>query len=153
MFQRKTWRDRESEYPNRRQLVHADGTDELVSVLRAEGDVSVEGEEWNAANMNDLEGRIENALTEYLDISLPYSGWTQYTTGIWRQTVYNNRFLAAAAPEMYSVVNNLSAAAQKAYIKAYAIVSQGYAVTANGSCTFYCYKQPMTSITVRLKGV
>lgn len=39
MFAKKIWKDRQSEFPNRRDLVKADGTAETVEVRRNEGEV------------------------------------------------------------------------------------------------------------------
>ena len=56
-FAKKTWVDRVSQYPNRRTI--NDGyTTKVVTVGRDEGTVSVEGDAFNADNMNDLENRI-----------------------------------------------------------------------------------------------
>ena len=56
-FVKKTWVDRVSQYPNRRTI--NDGyTTKVVTVGRDEGTVSVEGDAFNADNMNDLENRI-----------------------------------------------------------------------------------------------
>ena len=62
-FTKKEWTDRVAEYINRRVLNKTDGTQEVVIVERSEGDVSVEGDAFNAANMNDLEDRIEAAFS------------------------------------------------------------------------------------------
>ena len=62
-FTKKEWTDRVAEYINRRVLNKTDGTQEVVTVERSEGDVSVEGDAFNAANMNDLEDRIEAAFS------------------------------------------------------------------------------------------
>lgn len=68
-FTKKTWVDRVSENPNRRTLtlVSQDGNNQVVDVTRTEGEVSKEGDAFNAENMNDLETRVENALNEKLD--------------------------------------------------------------------------------------
>ena len=60
-FQKKTWKDRITEFPTRRTLTKSDGSTELVTVARAEGTVSQEGDAFNAASMNDLEERISQA--------------------------------------------------------------------------------------------
>lgn len=57
-FKKKTWTDRVAEFINRRILTKEDGSTELVSVARSEGNISVEGDAFNAENMNDLEQRI-----------------------------------------------------------------------------------------------
>lgn len=56
-YVKKTWKNRQSEYPTRRKLV-ATGTANEYDVVRAEGAVSQEGDPFNAATMNDLESRV-----------------------------------------------------------------------------------------------
>jgi hypothetical protein len=59
-FIKKIWKDRISEYPTRRNLEKSDGSSELVTVSRSEGNISQEGDAFSAENMNDLEERISN---------------------------------------------------------------------------------------------
>lgn len=59
----KTWVDRQTEFPNRRTLVHQDTTEEQVIVGRNEGTVYVEGDAFSAQNMNNLESRINAGIT------------------------------------------------------------------------------------------
>ena len=56
----KTWVDRQSEYPTRRKLTNtSDITDvKEVTVVRVEGTVTVQGDVFDAATMNNLEARI-----------------------------------------------------------------------------------------------
>ena len=61
-FVKKTWKDRVSEYINRRTIIHDDGTREIVSVERNEGTISQEGDAFSAENMNDLEKRVFEAF-------------------------------------------------------------------------------------------
>lgn len=63
-FSLKTWVNRISEYPNRRKLTHEDGSTELVTVARAEGQISAEGNAFSAEEMNDLENRIKGEFDE-----------------------------------------------------------------------------------------
>lgn len=63
-FQKKTWKDRITEFPTRRTLTKSDGSSELVTVARAEGTVSKEGDSFSAENMNNLETRIGNEFGE-----------------------------------------------------------------------------------------
>lgn len=67
-FTKKTWKDRLTEYPNRRLLTRENGSTELVTVSREEGTMSEEGDAFSAANMNGLESRIETALSDTLCI-------------------------------------------------------------------------------------
>ena len=61
-YNKKTWKDRVSEHPARRILTDLQGNSEVYSVARNEGSVSQEGDAFSAANMNDLETRINTAL-------------------------------------------------------------------------------------------
>lgn len=84
-FTKKTWKNRIAEYINRRLLTNEDGSTNLVTVARDEGTISQEGDAFNAANMNDLEDRIEagfadvtqsltnvnNSKKTYLNFALP----------------------------------------------------------------------------------
>lgn len=75
-FTKKTWKNRIAEYINRRLITKEDGSTELVTVARDEGTISQEGDAFNAANMNDLEDRIEAEFNEVTQ-SLQDQGWKQ----------------------------------------------------------------------------
>lgn len=64
----KTWKDRISEYPNRRTLTYSDDTTAIATVARNEGEVTEVGDLFNADNMNDLEERIELGLDSKADL-------------------------------------------------------------------------------------
>lgn len=61
-FVKKTWIDRVVQYANRRLLTKSGGVVEQVTVTRDEGTVSVVGDKFDAATMNNLENRIDNAF-------------------------------------------------------------------------------------------
>lgn len=65
-FVKKVWKNRKSEYPNRRLLTKEDGSTELVTVSREEGLVSDEGDPFAEDTMNDLEDRIEEGFKSTL---------------------------------------------------------------------------------------
>ena len=67
-FEKKDWKDRIAEYINRRRITYEDGRTELVEVARDEGEVSQEGDAFNAENMNDLEERVSEALAKTLQV-------------------------------------------------------------------------------------
>lgn len=52
-----------AQYPNRRTLTDTSNNTSVVTVTRNVGQISQEGDAWNATNMNDLETRINNAFT------------------------------------------------------------------------------------------
>lgn len=72
-FVKKTWLPRITEYPNRRILTDENNTQSRVLVTRDEGQVTQAGDAFSAANMNDLEDRIEagiNGTSSYAQATL-----------------------------------------------------------------------------------
>lgn len=63
-FSKKTWKNRVTQFPTKRKLIHADETEEIVEVERAEGTVTEEGDVFSAGNMNDLENRIQSGIND-----------------------------------------------------------------------------------------
>lgn len=62
-FEKKEWKDRLVEFAGRRKLSNTStGESTVVDVERAEGQVSQAGDAFSAANMNDLETRIEGGF-------------------------------------------------------------------------------------------
>ena len=61
-FVTKTWKNRISQYPNRRTINDGNVT-KVVTVGRDEGTVTEAGDAFSAENMNDLESRIATATT------------------------------------------------------------------------------------------
>lgn len=62
-YNKKTWKDRITEFPNRRLLrEESSGTENYYAVTRAEGAITQEGDVFSADNMNDFEQRIYTAL-------------------------------------------------------------------------------------------
>lgn len=72
-FSKKTWKDRISQYINRRLLTDSDGNTQQVTVTRDEGSVTEAGDAFSAANMNDLEDRIDAAFDGLTAADIPYS--------------------------------------------------------------------------------
>lgn len=62
MFETKIWVNRESEHPTRRVLTPT-GNENEYDVSRAEGVIIEDGDMFSAENMNDMESRIDNAIT------------------------------------------------------------------------------------------
>ena len=64
-YQKKTWKDRLTQYPNRRTLTDTTtGTTQTVDVARAEGEVGEAGDAFSEENMNAMETRIDNAFSD-----------------------------------------------------------------------------------------
>ena len=62
-YNKKTWQNRLTEFPTRRTITKSDSTTEIVTVTRNEGDIYKEGDAFSASTMNDLEGRVDEALS------------------------------------------------------------------------------------------
>ena len=58
-YEKKTWSDRQTEFPTRRKFVATNSTN-VYDVERAEGTVYDAGDAFSASTMNDLESRIDN---------------------------------------------------------------------------------------------
>ena len=97
-FVKKTWKDRISQYPNRRTINDGYVT-KRVTVGRDEGNITEEGDPFNASNMNDLEQRIEDAITgagttytagDNIDLTNNVISVTGFMTAAEAHTVWNN---------------------------------------------------------------
>jgi hypothetical protein len=97
-FVKKTWKDRISEYPNRRTINDGFVTKQ-VTVGRDEGNITEEGDPFNASNMNDLEDRIEEAIQGASDV---YTGGDNIA--IVSNAVNVTGFMTAA--EAHTIWNN-----------------------------------------------
>ena len=64
-YEKKTWIDRVSEYPGRRNIKDV-STQEVktVEVTRAEGEVQIDGDSFNSVTFNLFEQRIADAFTQ-----------------------------------------------------------------------------------------
>lgn len=97
-FEKKTWKDRITEYPTRRVLTKSDGTKETVTVSRSEGTVSQEGDAFSAENMNDLESRIATAAESIGT----FIGGGYYSSGMGTSiTVTNSAINSASIIDVY----------------------------------------------------
>lgn len=111
-----------------------------------------EGDMFGAEDINAT-NRAVNLLNHTTEVTLTASGWTG-SAAPYSQTVE----VDGATEEMEAIlVNALSPGAnldtQKAYTKAFGIISSGTAELGNGTATFKVYKKPTTDCTVGLKGV
>lgn len=80
-FSPKTWKQRIVEFPGRRRLDDTSSAD-VYDVSRAEGTVTQEGDGFTAANMNDLEQRINNAVNDVAGLSADeYDPNATYSSG------------------------------------------------------------------------
>ncbi len=67
-FDKRTWKDRRVEFPDRRTLVDITSqTAKTYDIQREEGVVYEAGDQLDATNFNDLEDRISNAFSDKQD--------------------------------------------------------------------------------------
>ena len=58
MYERKTWKNRETEFPGRRRMTAVDGQEDVFDVSREEGLILEEGDAFDADTMNNMEQRV-----------------------------------------------------------------------------------------------
>lgn len=99
-----------------------------------------------------LKGEVERQ-EHVTQITLTAAGWSG-TTAPYIQTVAVSGVTKQMEPVLVSALaDGASEATQKAYSKAFGIVSSGTASVGDGTATFKVYKKPVTDIIVGLKGV
>ena len=154
-YEKKTWKNRQSEHPNRRTLTPVDGQENIYDVTRAEGLIMEEGDAFDQEEMNNLEERISNSFSELssVTVTLPSSGW-QGSQAPYTQTVTVEGMTGdwkagqpAAVPEEDQTLD------QKILIReALGYISQ--IQSGEGSLTVTCYEEkPETNLTIRIPGV
>lgn len=121
-FTKKTWKDRQSQYPNRRKLL-ATSDPTVVEVAREEGTVTQAGDRFDAAGMNDLETRVANA-DKYLDenkLNIPQrvKAGTDINSITTPGMYWNN-----SIPEVVTMPNRPSGTAFSLFVEKHAGVSQ-----------------------------
>lgn len=94
-----------------------------------------------------------NRSIHVTQVTLTASGWTG-SAAPYTQTVSVPDATADLEPILVSALDDgASADTQKAYAKAFGIISCGTAVLGDGTATFKVYKKPATDCTVGLMGV
>lgn len=103
---------------------------------------------------NELYNKVENERQNHVtQVILTAEGWTG-TNAPFSQTVAIEPAKDWMEPILVSALEDgASVSVQKAYNKAFGIISSGSAYVGNGTATFTVYKKPVTNITIGLKGV
>ena len=103
-------------------------------------------------NMDVIDRELKKQRSP-LYATLTVSGWTG-SAPPYSQAVNVSGVTTDMEPILVSnLQDGATEAVQKAYAKAFGIVSSGTAATGNGTVTFKVYKKPVTDISVGLKGV
>ena len=127
---------------------NTDGTSRIAD----ETAYTQEGDSFGANDINATNKAV-NLLNHTTQVTLTAAGWTG-SAAPYTQTVE----VEGATEEMEAIlVSALASGAdldtQKAYAKAFGIISSGTAELGDGTATFRVYKKPATDCTVGLKGV
>lgn len=141
-FETKTWEDRISEYPNRRQLTYEDGTTALVTVARSEGTISTAGDPFSAAEMNSLETRIAAATLTFAYKVVATTDWVSDPT--YSDYGYGYR----ASISCTGVDTNYSADVRFGMTEANGGVFSPITYTERGVVYIYASETPSSSITI-----
>lgn len=131
-----------------RLIVNEDGTYSLPD----ETTYTQKGDAFGSNDINSTNKEI-NRINRVTPVLLAASGWTGDAVP-YTQTVAVSGATADGEPILVSALDDGAAIdAQKAYAKAFGIISSGTASTDNGTATFKVYKKPDTDCTIGLKGV
>ena len=150
-FQSKTWIDRQSEHPNRRQLVNiSDPSDvKTVDMSRAEGTVYSEGSPIGASALNDLENRINDMNTSLIGsavtVTLLANDWNASTHLI---TVSVTGVTVASNQEIFGLP--ATSAANIANNKALQEANLMDAGQSSGQITLYAENVPEDDLSIRV---
>lgn len=110
----------------------------------------------DAASKKYVDNTVKNATTETtIDVIFTNNAWTETSenSGIYTQTVTNSNIKSSSNPLLISrLSSSATIAEQSAYMKNFAIISQGVGSTSDGSVTFKVFKKPTADITVGLRG-
>lgn len=125
-----------------------DGTSGIIDMTA----YTQEGDRFGANDINSTNAAV-NRLNHTAEVTLAAAGWTG-SAAPFSQTVP----VAGATADMEAILvsalaDGASGEAQKAYSKAFGIISSGTAALGDGTATFKAYKKPATDCVVGLKGV
>ena len=130
------------------QITNSDGTVSFVDAT----EYQQEGDTFGANDINKTNKNV-NQINHITPVTLTATGWVG-DTAPYSQTVDVEGLRADDNPIIVSMLaDGASVDAQKAYSKAFGIISSGTGTTADGSVTFKVYKLPTVDIVIGLKGV
>lgn len=117
-----------------------------------ETEYTQEGDAFGANELNAI-GKEFNQSIHVTQVTLTASGWSG-SSAPYTQTVNVSNAKSSLEPILVSALaDGANANTQKAYAKAFGIISSGTATVGDGNATFKVYKKPATDCTVGLMGV
>ena len=152
-YEKKTWKNRQSEYPNRRTLTPVDGQDNTYDVARAEGLVMEDGDAFDQKTMQDLEDRIAAGFAAVTSRTytavLPTEGWTGDGETGYTQTVDCEGMTADVVTLQPMILPTGDRATDIAAREALGYISM--VETLEGQVTVTCWEdKPVVDLTVYL---
>ena len=144
MYESKTWKNRETEFPGRRRMTAVDGQEDVFDVTREEGLILEEGDAFDADTMNALEERVKasfNNTCQYLyKATFLVDGWSgdgPYTQTVSVQAVDGGPVITSASHMTSGLFcdDTVQGDAQDALLEAATLVDKGKKTFGSGTIT------------------
>lgn len=110
------------------------------------------GDKFGANDINATNKAI-NQINHVTEVTLTAAGWTGSAAPYTQIAEVLGATEDSEAMVVSALADGVTETVQKAYNKAFGIVTSGTAILGNGIITFKAYKKPVTDIKVGLKGV
>ena len=131
-----------------RMITNADGTMSFEDVTPYDP----VGDSFGAKDINTINKTI-NRLDHVTEITLTAAGWTGSSAPYTQTVTVPGATQDSEAMVVSALADGSTETVQKAYSKAFGIVTSGIASLGDGTATFKVYKKPVTDIKIGLKGV
>lgn len=131
-----------------RMITNADGTMSFEDVTPYDP----VGDSFGAMDINTINKTI-NRLDHVTEITLTAAGWTGSSAPYSQTVTVSGATQDSEAMVVSALADGATETVQKAYSKAFGIVTSGIASLGDGTATFKVYKKPVTDIKIGLKGV
>lgn len=148
-----------------RSEITPENIEKALGYLPSSGDTFLEmtyEEYYNLLLNNQVQDDVYYTITDddlqpnlMISVTFPYSGWTESLDND-GNTIYTQTISVQGVGEDDSPIlikdkqSSMTAAASKAYNKAFGILTDGCGETGQGTITWTCYKKPAINITVGL---
>jgi len=111
-----------------------------------------QGDKFGANDINATNKAIKR-IDHVTEVTLTAAGWTGSAAPYTQSVAVPGVTEDLEAMVVSSLADGATEAVQKAYSKAFGIVTSGTASLGSGTATFKAYKKPVTDIKIGLKGV